>query len=131
MLAYTLNRLLTERAVVERDMGQVDAYGADGAPDWQQHLIVPCRMWWAVSQGARTANRTYVTPARAVPVSDGGMLVPTGTDITEADRIPRVLTYSPAEASWVPYIEGAFTISSVVTTDDHVEVGLIRTVLGG
>ncbi|MGH3265165.1 MAG: hypothetical protein ACRDNS_24590, partial [Trebonia sp.] len=87
MLAYTLDRLLTEQALIERDQGVGDAYGAPGQPDWQPHLTVACRLAWDRSSGVRSADRTYVTPARAAPMSEGLIVVPLGTDVTERDRI--------------------------------------------
>lgn len=131
MLSYTLTRMLTQRAVIQRDSGEVDAYGADGTPDWQDYLTVPCRLAWAKSEGARSASRTFITPARTAPVSEGGVLVPLGTPVTETDRVARILQWDPVMGSWEPYIDGIFMISMVLTNEHHVELSVSRTHLGG
>ena len=129
-LLYTLERLMTEQAIIERDQGAYDAYGADGEPDFQYLSTVPCRFWWDRSTGARSANRTYVSPAREVPVSDGGLLVPSGTDVTERDRITSIQSFNPQTGKWVTYIQGLFTVTAVLTEDDHMELNLTRARLG-
>lgn len=130
MLSYTLSGLLTEKAVIQRDMGQVDAYGADGTPDWQDHLTVPCRIWWLKGTGARSANRTYISPARTASVSEGGMMLALGTDVTERDRITQVLRVDAETGSWMPYVEGIIVISAVVAQEDHMELSISRAQLG-
>lgn len=125
MLTYTLERLLTQQAVIERDMSVPGPGGSTGRPDWQEHLVVPCRLWWFQSSGARSAQRTYVDPARTVPLSEGGMLLPLGTDVTEKDRIARVL-----HANGDVYIEGHLIIDAVLAQDDHMELNIDRAHLG-
>ena len=82
-------------------------------------------MWWDKSEGARSANRTYVTPSRAVPMSEGGMICPLGTDITEQDRIAQLL-----DSNGNLLVDGIMTITAVLYQQDHMEVDLFRTALG-
>lgn len=130
-LGYTLNRLLTEQAVIERNMAGQDAYGADRPDDWQLHVTVACLSWWDRSAGVRSANRTYVDPARTVPISQGGMLLPLGTDVTEKDRITQINVYDPVEGEWVPGVVGIIEIAAILDqSTDHLEVNIIRAHLG-
>lgn len=130
MLAYTFNALLTEQAVIERDKSSPDGYGSTTTPDWQYHATVPCRLWWDRSSGVRSANRTYVSPARDVAMDEGGLLVALGTDITELDRITVINVYNAAKGSWEPYVTGNFTITAVLSQEDHMEVDVSRAHLG-
>ena len=130
MLAYTFNQLLTEQAVVERDMSTGDAYGASTGPDWQYHLTAPCRLWWDRSTGVRSANRTFVTPAREVPLDEGGMVFPMDTDIGENDRITVINVFNRDTGTWEPYVEGLFTITAVIAQEDHLEVDVTHAHLG-
>jgi hypothetical protein len=125
MLAYTLDRLLTQTAVIQRNVAAADAFGADVPPDWQPHLTVACLLWWARSTGARSANRTYVSPARQAAVSEGGLLMPLGTDVTEQDRIMQINT-PPSEEP----VAGLLEIVAVLNQWDHLEVEVTRVHLG-
>ena len=130
MLGYTFARLLTEQAVIERNQAVPDAYGGSGPDDWQTHQTVPCRLYWDKSSGVRSANRVYVSPARTVPIDQGGLIVALGTDITENDRISQILTRNPMTGSWVTYIDGLFTITAILVQEDHMEVNVERAHLG-
>ena len=123
--AYTLSRLMTRQAVIQRDQSEPDSYGADRAPVWADHVTVPCAFWWDKATGTHSANRTMVNVSRDVPVSAGGMLIPSGTDVTEDDRILRLL--NPDGSVWV---EGIFTIIAVLNEYTHMEVDVERTSLG-
>jgi hypothetical protein len=130
VLPYDLNVMLSSGehaalAVIERDMGAPDSFGGNNSPDWQTLATVPCMLWWDKSSGVRSANREYVTPARMVPVSQGGILVASGTDVTEDDRIANLLTTD--RDIW---ITGLFTITAVIEQTTHREVYLTRSHLG-
>lgn len=131
VLAYTLENLMIERAVIQRATRVDDGYGAGTAPHWEPHLTVPCRLWWDRSTGERSANRTYVTPARTADVSQGGILVPLGTDVLETDQITEIQSLNPETGGWVNYLSGTLTITAVLTQEDHMELDVIRTTLGG
>lgn len=126
MLAYTLERLLTHQAVIQRNQTGYDAYGAvNGPPNWQTHLTLLARVWWDRSSGVRSANRTFVDPAREVPIDVGGLLLPLGTDVTEQDRVSAINL-----ANGTPYIQGIFLITAVLSQEDHMELNLTRAHLG-
>lgn len=126
MLAYTLQRLLTMLAVIERDQATVDGYGQQTRSDWQPAGTIPCRLWWFRGEAIRSAQRLYVDPARTVPVDEGGLMVPLGVDVTERDRVKRLLW----AADGSPYVEGPFAITAVNAQEDHAEIMVIRTRLG-
>jgi hypothetical protein len=125
MLAYTLTRLLTMQALIQRDVAGIDGYGAAAGHDWQPHLTVPCRLWWFRGEGIRSAQRLYVDPARLVPVDEGGLLIPLGVDVTEQDRVSGLL-----DKAGEPYIDGPFTITAVNAQEDHAELMVLRTQMG-
>lgn len=125
LVGYTLEKLLIQQAVIERDASLSDWWGGDDGPNWQPHITVACRLWWDKSSGARSANREYVSVSRDVPVSEGGMLLPSGTDVTQADRITQVL-----DATGNLYITGIFEIVAVLNEQTHMEIDVQRTQLG-
>jgi hypothetical protein len=130
MLAYTFNNLLTEQAVVQRDISSADGYGSTTGPNWQYLSTIPCRLWWLRSEGIRSANRRWVTPARDVPMDEGGLLVPLDTDITELDRITAINVYNSQTGTWLPYAAGNYTITAVLKEEDHMEIDVSRAFLG-
>ena len=125
MLQYTLDQLFTQRAVVYRNTSTGDGYGAPAPDNFQYHETIRCRLWWQHSSGVRSANRTYVSPGRTVPVAEGGMIVPTGTDVTEQDLI-----YEVNDNAGNVLYESKFTVVAVVNNEDHIELSLIETTLG-
>lgn len=130
MLQYTFQSLLTEQAVIERDMAGGDGYGGSEKPDWQYLATVPCRLVWSRATGVRSANRTYVSPARAVPVDEGMLMMMLGTDVTENDRIAVVNLFDSQTGDWTPYSDGNFTITAVLSEEDHMEVDVSHPHLG-
>lgn len=129
--AYTLARLLEgQQAVIARDMASPDRWGADDKPNFQPHLTVPCVLWWAKGNSTRSANRTYVNVTRDVPVKVGGMLLPSGTDVTEEDQITQVNRWDAESQAWVLWVTGIFEISSVVSEGPFVEIDVLRPHLG-
>lgn len=130
MLTYTLDRLLTEQAQIERNMASFDAYGAQGAENWQPFSTVPCRLVWDRGTGIRSPDRVYVSPARVAPLDEGLILVPLGTDVTQSDRITQINARDPLSGAWSPYVTGVFQIVAVLVQEGHMELNVLRTVLG-
>ena len=130
VLPFDLANLLSDGqgaglAVLERDMAEPDAYGGTQKPNWQPLSTVECVLVWNKSTGTRSANRTYVSPDRRVPVSESFMIVPAGTDVTENDRVAQILDVDGAGT-----VEGQFTITAVLNQETHIEVYMERMVLG-
>lgn len=130
MLSYTFIRTLIQQAVIERDYGGVDEFGADQPADWQPYLTVACRLYWDKSTGIRSADRTFVDPVRQVPLAMGGMILPAGTDVTEKDRIAQVNRWDAQAQQWVLEVSGIIEVLGVLPQDDHIELYVIRTHLG-
>lgn len=127
MLAYTLQRLLTQQADIQRNMATQDDLGAQDTDDWELLATVPCLLSWSkISATGRGSNKTYVDTSRQVPVEEGTLLLPTGTDITEADRISQITDRVTADLIY----GGIITINTVVHQSDHLEVGVIRSHIG-
>lgn len=113
---------LTHRATIERDVnafGEADAYGNPLAPSWQTHLEeLPCRAWAAGSvQGG--GGREIADARKTVVVLDRRMVVPLGTDVTEADRVAEV-----TERGTV-VLAGPMAIEAVLHRPDHIELVLV------
>jgi hypothetical protein len=108
---------LTQRCTIERDANAATAgaWGTPSAPDWQSHITdVPCRVW-ATTGSETVANGTTVTP-----VEDVRVIVPLGTDVTDADRIASV-TYRGGTAQ-----DGPLGIRAMLARRDHLELVLVK-----
>jgi hypothetical protein len=125
-LDYTLSRTMTQQATIQRDQGGHDNLGAPLPPNWQFLAQVPCLLAFAKSEGGRSVNHTYVDTTRDVPIEDGTILFPLGTDITEADRITQITNRATGNVIFA----GEITISSTVQQVSHLECGVIRMHLG-
>jgi hypothetical protein len=117
ILPYTLSRLLeAQRAQIIRDQGSADEHGAEAHADWQPHATVPCLFWWD-RESARGPAKLYASPQREIAQQEGGMLLASGTDITESDRVQEIT--DPDGNVVVP---GPFDIVAVFVHSDHVEI---------
>jgi hypothetical protein len=61
-----------------------DGSGNPLPPDWQPHLTQVCRFW------ANAAREAVDDSSTVVVVEDVRVIVPTGTDVTEDDRIAQI-----------------------------------------
>jgi hypothetical protein len=121
-LYYDLVQLLTERAVVERDLGALDGFG--GEPKVKREVVatLPCRFWWAkVGETGRSPMREYATPERSIHLSDGGILLEVGANIRAGDRIKEITDLHGNQL-----IEGNWRVISLLQIEDHLEAGLMR-----
>lgn len=73
---------MTHRATIERDTSSTaDAWGNPVAPVWAAHLTdLACRVWFDTESEVLDGNKTATVERRK-------MIVPIGTDVTEADRV--------------------------------------------
>lgn len=124
-LTYTLNRLMVQQAVVQRNVATEDAFGAEDKATWEFLANYPCKLWWDKNSGVRSASRTYPGLNRDVPISEGGIILPLGSDINEEDRITSVIDGAGNEL-----FEGIFEISMVLNQLTHTEVFIVRPHLG-
>jgi hypothetical protein len=103
---------LTHRCTIERDQnaGTLDE-GAVQAADWQAHLTdLRCRAWMSTGD-EQIADGTTIVQAASVRV-----IVPAGTDVTDADRVASV-TYRGET-----YVAGPLGVRAVLRRKDHTEL---------
>jgi len=113
---------LRELCTIERDsaLSTPSAWNAPSTPSWSNHLAaVPCRSW-AGSSGGGAGSGESVTTARTAVLLDRRVVVPLGTDVTEADRVASI-TYRGTEL-----LDGPMLIEAVVNRTDHLELILKR-----
>lgn len=100
-----------QQAIILRDMSSPDVGGARTGEDWQPlGDPVPVLMWWDPENLRGEPDKLYATPQREIALSVGGMLVPFGTDVTEADRIEQIQDNQGSVLVYGPFdIVGVFT----------------------
>lgn len=125
MIAYTLNRLLTQQAVLQRDTAQLDNFGGLAKVGWQPYITVPARLFWYRSEGLRSSQREYADQERLIPLQIGGLIVPLDTNVTETDQVASVLN-----ADGTVYVAGPFQITAALNVETHMELALYRSHLG-
>lgn len=109
----TARSRMTYRALVERiDKPNTDPWGG-GAPSWSTHYAaLPCYPWSRVKREAVDADRSAV-------VEDLRMIVPVGTDITEADRVNGI-----TDRLGATHLPGLYNVRAVQVRATHKEVAL-------
>lgn len=106
---------MKHRATIERNSGaaETDAWGDQGEPEWQTHLIdVPCRAWFGTEREVTDGNKTAAVEERRA-------IMPLGTDVTEADRI-----LSVKDRKGTVLFDGPIRIESVGHRQDHLALVL-------
>lgn len=123
MLEYTLSTILTQTAFLERDRGTVDGSGGKTATDWQPLAEVACRLWWW--KGSKSSDKSpsaqFARPQATLNVTGGDLALPLGTDVTDEDRLAKVVDPVSGET-----LEGPFRIIAVNPYEDHIECSLER-----
>ena len=107
---------MTNRALVERDSAtENDDHGLKGVASWATHLTaLACYAF----QKARTE---IVDGVKTVVISELRLLVPSGTDITEDDRVNGI-----TDRAGSTLFAGLFAVEAVERFDTHLEVRLQR-----
>lgn len=105
---------MTHRALVQRNTtSTTDDLGQPSAPAWSTHIAsLACWFW-------QTAEREVVGDKAAI-VGDMKMIVPRGTDITEADRINGITSKNGITT----IRSGVLLIEAVIPRRDHLELML-------
>jgi hypothetical protein len=123
MLAYTLSRSLTQRAVLEREEGARDEFG--GIAKAKRVVVgkkpIPCRFWWWKEGGARSASKEYATPTRTINFTGGGIIVRPDVDVRDGDWVTAI---QDTEGNVV--VEGPFRVVAVEQWGSHTECALMR-----
>lgn len=86
-----LETVLTQTAEILRDQATKDEFGATSSRDWQLLSTVSCFLWWGTGRILTRAGSIHEHPEARADLDTGGMLIPTGTDVTAHDRIGQVL----------------------------------------
>ena len=108
---------MKQRATFERNFAVLMAGATDingfgqKVEDWRELCTVSC---WAWSSGKHIA----VADVRIATVDSPGMVVPSGTDVTEADRVKVVTDRAGAQ------VFGMMGIDAVMTRQTHLELRL-------
>lgn len=110
-LRRSAERAMVFRCSIQRDQADdADDWNQRGEPDWQPHLEdVPCYV-------RTTAGREPAEAATTPVLIDRRILVPLGTDVTEADRIASITDRDDGE------LFGTMGIEGVLRHHTHVEV---------
>jgi len=104
---------MTMRATLDRNAGSADAYGHK-AVSWSTFATVACYAWAGTGRARRTSHGDEMTVVTDSP----GMIVPSGTDITEDDRVNVIKDRRGTT------LFGTMYIDAVLKRSDHLEVRL-------
>ena len=99
-------------SVLQAGTTDIDGFGQK-LGDWRELCTVSCWAW----QGA-TSRKTTVGEVRTVTVDSPGMVIPLGTDVTEADRVKLVTDRNGLQ------LMGVMGIEFVSTRQTHMELSL-------
>lgn len=106
---------LRHRTSIQRDTaaGTIDAGGQSAPPYWQTITSgLPCRAWTNVAREPSDAGKSFV-------VEDRQVVVPLGTDVTEADQLGDIL-----DRAGMVLFKGPMNILGVLAYPDHLELSL-------
>ena len=109
-MRVTFERNYSQLAAGDTD---IDGFGQK-LEDWRESCTTPCWAW----QGATGGRHTSAGEARTVTTDMPGMIVPLGTDVTEADRVQKVVDRAGS------LILGAMMIDAVMSRATHRELRL-------
>lgn len=95
-----------------------DTWGGPGEQTWADNLIdVPCIAW---VDSDNSASDERAAKSDVIVKTDRRMLVPLGTDITEADRVGDITDRG------VVFLDGPMGVQAVLPTQAFLEVSLRR-----
>lgn len=109
---------MRHRCTIQRDAnhgGGTDPYGGDAAASWAAlHTSLACRYWFS-------AARTVIDGKLQTEIKTRMMLVPTGTDVTEDDRVLSVTDRLGNEIA-----DGPMRIDSVGRREGHIVLTMVE-----
>jgi len=120
-LAYTLNRLLTQQAPIERDTATTDAFGGETKAKREVVETVRCRFWWWRESGSRSPSREYATPERTINFTGGGILLELDANVKDGDHVANI-----QDPDGNVLVDGPFRVIAVQLLEDHREAALMR-----
>ena len=118
MSRQTVENRMTHRALVERDTAATrDGYGSKSKPAYASH-IAALRCFFYRERGAGSSVESERTRG-TVLIDNLRIMVPLGTDITEADRVNGI-----TEVDGTVVESGFMAVTAVTNAHDHLEVRL-------
>jgi hypothetical protein len=108
-------RVTFERNYAVLAAGATDVNGfGQKIEDWREICTVSCLAWMGSSGGKHTSSGEV----RVATIDAPGMVVPLGTDVTEADRVQKVVDRMGTQ------IMGMMGIDFVAARQTHIELRL-------
>lgn len=120
-LAYTMQQLLTQQAVIDRDKSKRDEFGGELKVEREVIETVRCRFWWWREGTSRGGPKEFATPQRTINLIGGGIIVPKETDIEEGDHIDAI-----QDLEGNTLVDGPFRVTGVEEWENHIECNLLR-----
>ncbi len=107
---------MTHRATVQRNTpAGTDGFGGPGAAVWGSHIAaLHC---WFYAKGSVGVEREVIDGDKSVTLGSHKLLIPLGTDITEADRITAI-----DDRLGVSIMANTMRIHSVTHRHNHLEL---------
>jgi hypothetical protein len=127
---YDLALFLTQEAVIARDTGTRDPYGAELDTLYAEIGVVPCRFYPWREEGARSPAREYAVPEHSIFFTGGALICEPNADVKPGDRalaiIPRGSYAAWKEGKVSSIIEPPVHVVAVILFPDHLEADLMR-----
>jgi len=105
---------MTMRVFLQRNYATKDPYGQPGPPEWQALEPVPCFAWAGSGKAKQTVHGDVIT----ITTDQPGMIVPSGTDIVNTDRVEAVRDRRGED------LFGEMFVDAILHRKDHLEIGL-------
>lgn len=123
MLTNTEAEIYSQTVVLERLSSKADSFGAEREQEWAELSRPPCRLWWWKGSKStdKSASAQYARPQTTLNETGGDMILPLGIDVTDLDRVARVL-----DEDGDVITVGPFRVLSVNPYEDHIELSLER-----
>lgn len=120
-LAYTINKTLTQKCTLLRDMSAKDELAGREKEERQVIETPRCRFWWWREAAGRAVAREYATPQRTINFTGGGILVEPGSVVADGDHVGDI-----EDRKGNVIIAGPFRVVAVEQVEDHLEAALMR-----
>ena len=118
-IAFDMDVLLTQSAVVERDTAVAGPYGEEAVSKYEVVATLPCFFAWWHTESGRSTMREWADPETTVFYRGATMYLPPGSDIRDGDHVANIIFNE------VVLEAGPFQVNAVQPWEDHVEVQLV------
>lgn len=122
MLPSVEAQIFTETVYFERNDATRDVLGARKASKWDPHGSAYCRTWWwkGSKSSAKSPSEQVARPQDTLSLTGGEMALPLDTDVTEEDRVTRIVNENGET------VQGPFRVIAVNPYSDHIEITIER-----